>query len=217
MFQKLSTCEKPLEYITGFADFYKRRFIVSQDILIPRIETEEIIKIVLDHYQPEKEYIIADVGTGSGCIGITLALELPNSKIYLSDISPKALKIASKNAHKHLTSFPPIFLSNLLSDYPSDLLFDVIVANLPYIPTTRIPKLPKSVRNFEPKIALDGGPDGLKLINKLITQLPLHLKPNGLAILEIDDTHKKFFPNYEVKKDQFGRDRFLIFKKTLNC
>ena len=196
--------QKPPEYTMEKAIFYGQEFIVSPDILIPRIETEEIINMV-----PEPK-IIADVGCGCGCIGITLAKKFPDATVYLSDISEAALKIARRNSKKET-----IITSDLLSHYPKNLYFDAIVANLPYIPTDRINKLPGSVKNFEPHLALDGGPNGTTLINKLLSQLPKHLKPGGLAILEIDDTHTlkdfKIPKNFKakIKKDQFGRNRFL--------
>lgn len=154
--------------------------------------------------------LIADVGTGCGCIGITLARKYPDATVYLSDISDKALAVANRNSTGQI-----LLKSDLLESYPK-ILFDVIVANLPYVPTKRLPRLPAAVRKYEPHLALDGGPDGTKLINRLITQLPKHLKKGGLAILEIDDTHtlRKFqIPNSmtgETKKDKYGRNRFLI-------
>lgn len=203
----------PSEYITKKAIFCGREFFVSPDVLIPRIETEEIIDLVLRHSARVQNLLIADVGTGCGCVGITLANKFPEAVVYLSDISDKALEIARRNANQEI-----ILKSDLLENYP-EILFDVIVANLPYIPTKRIPRLLASVRKYEPHLALDGGPKGTTIINRLLAQLPKHLKPGGLAILEIDDTHTlksfklpKDFKG-EIKKDQFGRNRFLIIKK----
>ena len=249
--------ETPVEYRTGFAEFYKRDFLVDKNVLIPRIETEEIIDLVLSvilgirrlaetpeslstiprdpGHLPAKasvqagarmtEYIIADVGTGSGCIGITLFLELEklgiNSIITLSDISSKALKVAASNATHFSISRTKLHLiySDLLTSYPATPLFDIIIANLPYVPSPRLSSLAKSVKDFEPKIALDGGLDGLIFIKKLLKKARLFLKCNGCLILEIDKIHqlsdfKKFTKNYklEIKKDQFGRNRFLIAK-----
>ena len=198
----------PDEYVLGKAKFYGQDFFVSPDVLIPRVETEEIIDIVC--HPAGWRGLIADVGTGSGCIGITLGHKFPQATVYLSDISDKALEIARKNATQEI-----ILKSNLLENYP-DILFDVIVANLPYIPTKRILRLLAAVRKYEPILALDGGPKGTTIINRLLSQLPKYLKPTGIAILEIDDTHtlKSFkIPKVfkaEIKKDQFGRNRFLI-------
>ena len=198
--------------------FCSREFVVSPAVFIARVETEEIINLVLSNSgRVQNLPTIGDVGTGSGCIGITLAELLPAATVYLSDISDLALAIARKNIQ---TKNIIVLNSNLLTSYPTHLLFDVIVANLPYIPSKRIPRLLAAVRKYEPVLALDGGPDGTLLINRLLNQLPAHLKPGGLAILEIDDTHtlKKFhIPNSmtaEIKKDQFGRNRFLLIRSV---
>lgn len=205
--------EKPEEYKKGKAFFYKRNFIVTPDVLIPRIETEEIICHCEE--RATKQYsLIADIGCGSGCIGITMAEKFPDSAVYISDISEKTLAVAKQNIQ---TKNVIPLVSDLLVNYPPDLLFDVIVANLPYIPSGRIPTLQSSVKDYEPHEALDGGPHGTTIINKLLSQIPNHLKPDGLAILEIDDTHALESFNIsedfmgEIKKDQFNRNRFLLF------
>ena len=209
----------PLEYITNHAEFYGRDFLVNHSVLIPRIETEELISIALDHCSLS----IADIGTGSGILGITLCLELKKRgrtpKVYLSDISSDALMVARKNISLLSKSSEKdliLLTSNLLENYPKNIKFDLIVANLPYIPSDRIWKLPSSVRDFEPRIALDGGQDGLALIKKCILELPNRLKPHGVGIFEIDETHKStdFSKvknlSFEIKKDQFGKNRFLV-------
>lgn len=204
--------EMPEEYKKGLAFFYKRDFIVTPTVLIPRIETAEIVYMVPDL----PKMIIADVGCGSGCIGISLAEKFPNSTVYISDISEKVLAVAKRNIKtKNIVDLR----SNLLSDYPANLLFDAILANLPYIPSGRIPTLQSSVKDYEPLEALDGGPKGTTVINRLLSQVPDHLKLDGLAILEVDDTHtlKSFIlPEGfagEIKKDQFNRNRFLLIRR----
>jgi len=189
---------------------------VDQDVLIPRVETEEIVKLVLNFCKKNKRLITADVGCGCGCLGITLALGLTESQIFLSDISDAALGVARKNADG--ISNVKFLKSDLLENYPNDVFFDVVVANLPYIPTERIPHLQSSVKDFEPHVALDGGPSGTTIINKFLQQLSTHLKSNGFAVLEIDNTHrlKDFYKitrkKMEIKKDQFGRNRFLVIQ-----
>lgn len=218
--------ETPVEYITGHAEFLNRDFLVSSDTLIPRIETEEIIpqalKFLLSTYSSHLN--IADIGTGSGCIGITISKELIdrnflNFDTYLTDISPKALKLAEENAknllHSH-TNKLHFFVSNLLEQYPTNVKFNLVIANLPYIPTSRIKTLDSSVKDFEPHLALDGGSDGTGLINKLLEELPTHLESNFLVILEIDSTHTldMFRIPSEISsnivQDSFHRSRFLI-------
>ncbi|MDO8515491.1 MAG: peptide chain release factor N(5)-glutamine methyltransferase [bacterium] len=192
----------PEEYKTGFAKFYGRSFFVNKNVLIPRIETEEIIKIVMDSGLGRNDRI-ADVGCGSGCIGITLKLEMPNCDVTLIDISNKALEVAKINANR-LNADVKIINHDLLDNGK----YDLVVANLPYIPHARIKKLDPSVRNYEPHIALDGGKKGLEIIYRLLNNCAAKI-----IILEIDDTHKKSdfkkFGDAKIIKDQFGRNRFL--------
>ena len=232
------TSQMPVEYITGWAEFYGRNFIVNKNVLIPRIETEQLIDLSLVHLKfvfrqsstiNHKPLTITDLGTGCGCIGITLFLELIKlgiqSTIYMTDISERALEVAEENVSRLTRATKgQAFLkrpgllwlkSDLFDSYPRSLKFDLIIANLPYIPSDRISKLSASVKNFEPYLALNGGSDGLKLINKLIAQSQSRLKSKGVLLLEIDETHKiKDFPlpkNFRGKiiKDQFGRKRFV--------
>ncbi len=228
--------EIPVEYITGWAEFFGREFEVNQNVLIPRIETEQIVDEAVKTLTSKTDSHsaswrigmtnIADIGTGCGCIGITLYLELVKlgikPTIYMSDISERVLGITNKNVSR-LTKGQAFLKrpgllwlkSDLFNSYPKNLRFDLIIANPPYIPSDRIQKLPESVKDFEPKLALDGGSDGLKLINKLIAQSQSRLKPKGILLLEIDETHKiKDFllPNNfraEIIKDQFGKKRFV--------
>lgn len=216
--------EIPVEYITGFAQFLNHDFIVDQSVLIPRIETEEIIRLVIAHVIKNQltNVKIIDVGTGSGVVGITSFLELEKmgveSHITLVDVSAKALEITNQNLIRF--RIPPskidVINSNLLVNIKDDEA-DIIVANLPYIPSIRIPQLEKSVTNYEPLLALDGGPLGLDLIYELLRQAEKKIKSNGVVILEIDEDHSSndfsLFENdykIEIIKDQFGKNRFLV-------
>ncbi len=214
------TDEKPVEYIVGVAEFYGRDFFVDEHVLIPRIETEEIITLSLNHVK-KKSVRVLDLGTGSGCIGITLFLELQKKEIScsltLADISPDALKIAQKNVQRHI-SHDQKDISLVVSDLFQSIsgTFDVITANLPYIPSERIKRLDASVKAYEPLLALDGGPTGAEIINNFLQQLPDRLAPDGFAILEIDDTHSHAsftIPSGltgEIRRDEFGANRFLV-------
>lgn len=218
--------EKPVEYVTGHAEFLGHDFFVSPDTLIPRIETEEIIPLASSFISTisKKHINIADIGTGSGCIGISLADNLIQNNIYnfdifLSDISPKALEIAQKNSSNILRDNSHkvhLLKSFLLEQYPPDIKFDLIISNLPYIPSKNITELDASVKDFEPLSALDGGEYGTTLINKLLNNISPYLEPIFLIILEIDATHniKMFSPpkhtEATIKTDSFGRPRFLI-------
>lgn len=234
------TSSKPSQYIKGWVEFYKLKFKVTPDVLIPRPETELLVDEVLNYYNlyPKTCNLIFDIGTGSGNIAISIAKNLPAArlptgqgrqgtpdvKIIATDISQTALKVAKQNAKLYRIEDKIKFIkSDLLSDLnytlspkPSTL---IIVTNLPYIPTARIPYLDSSVKDFEPKIALDGGPDGFDLYRKLFSQIKkLKWKP-GLIIGEIDYTHgelalreaQKYFPQaqIEVKTDLARKQRIL--------
>lgn len=215
--------EKPVEYVTGHVEFCGFDFLVTEDTLIPRIESEQIVTEALQFIDDRglAHPVIADIGTGSGCLGISLAVRLSKRQIpysiFLSDISPKALKVADLNAQKLLHSPENIFFqeSNLLESFPK-IKFDLILANLPYIPTNIIKTLDSSVKDFEPKIALDGGAKGNLYVNALLDKLPQFLSRGGQAIFEINDTHtiESFtIPNNlsaKIENDCFDKPRFLV-------
>ncbi|MDD5040759.1 MAG: peptide chain release factor N(5)-glutamine methyltransferase [Patescibacteria group bacterium] len=209
----------PVAYLTGHREFYGLDFLVTNATLIPRPETEtaveESIRIgrAMAKAAPDKKTAIADIGTGSGCIAITLAKYLPRAKLYAVDISNKALAIAEKNARQHTVVKRIHFLrGNLLSPIPRKIKLDLIIANLPYLTTDELQNVP-----FEPKIALDGGKLGLELIDRFMEQLPDRLAPGGIALVEIAPSQVKavdYFversmPEKKVNflKDLTGRDR----------
>lgn len=230
--------DQPLEYYLGLAEFRQRLYKVNEHTLIPRVETEEIIDLAIKYLNigrtwdklinREKYYEelrFADVGTGSGAIGISFADELKKNNIhykgYLSDISEKTLDVAIENAKNLGHPELQIFKSNLFDDYPKSFKFDVIFANLPYIPSNNISTLANSVKNYEPILALDGGKDGLELILKCIKQAHHHLKEYGMLIMEVDDSHtsipkdKWISKNYlvHIHKDSFDRNRFWVLQR----
>lgn len=219
--------DQPVEYITGQAEFYGRHFMVNRQVLIPRVETEDLISLIKSELGQSKKPVmkIVDVGTGSGAIGLTLGLELAKISqpaiITLVDISPAALAVAKKNYQFWQAKMPGIechfLVSDLLSQLKDQEKFDLIVANLPYLPAATIQFLPESVKNFEPLLALDGGQDGLEIIRQLLTQIDQHLSPAGQVWLEIDSTVSitsrslaiKSPANFQIFADQFGRQRFV--------
>ncbi len=221
--------EMPVEQITGKVEFGEYVFEVTADVLIPRIESEELISLAIDQVRKlnKKKVSIADIGCGSGAIGISIFLALQNKDIstemYLSDVSPKALSVAEHNSIKLIKNQKiKLIESDLLSSYPTDTKFDLIIANLPYIPSPRIQVLDASVTDYEPHLALDGGVDGLTLIKRLIEQAKIKLKPKGSVLLEVDYTHDENFLkknlsleglSIEVRQDQFHRTRFVILSK----
>lgn len=218
------TSSKPSQYIKGWVEFYKLRFQVTPDVLIPRPETELLVDIVLKNITDN--CTVLDVGTGAGNIAISLACSASGAssvKIIGTDISQKALQVAEKNAKLNgVLDKIQFVLSDLLDNIHTEP--NVIVTNLPYIPSARIPYLDSSVKDFEPHIALDGGKNGFKLYSTLFQQIKdKNWKPK-LIIGEIDYTHgelaaleaQKYFPNAEikVKKDLAHLQRILEIRNS---
>lgn len=207
----------PLAYILGRAPFYGREFQVSTDVLIPRNETEELVELVLKWLKKNNRTNgrILDLGTGSGCVAITLKKEQPGLAVLAADISPEALALAHANATTHNAEIT-FYQSDLLVGLP-DEQFDLIVANLPYIPSGELANISPEVTNFEPVLALDGGDDGLTPIKKLLAQIPTKIKPGGLLALEIWHTQgqvsKTLAPKnsvVQVLSDLSGMNRFVL-------
>lgn len=173
---------QPLAYIRGKVDFYGRTFLVNNHTLVPRPESEEIITLLKDCHLPPKP-IIVDVGTGTGCLGITAALEIPGAQVQLVDIDPKALEIAKENSKLHDVQVKLVH-ADLLKDAPA---IDVILANLPYVPTAY--PINKAARH-EPKIALFSGVDGLDLYRRMWEQITLLPQKPKIVITEsLEDQH----------------------------
>lgn len=215
---------QPLQYLKGYGEFYKLKFKVTSDVLIPRPETELLVDEVLKFLRscPNQVLTVLDVGTGSGCIAISIAKNYPNCRIIATDISHQALKTARQNAKFHRVENQIRFLqSDLLSDIPPGHI-DIVVANLPYIPSYRIPYLDSSVKDFEPHIALDGGADGFDLYRKLFRQIRNYQLSPELIIAEIDYTQDqtslgeagRYFPQSKVKVwlDLYHRQRILSLR-----
>ena len=204
---------KPFAYITHQKEFYGLDFYVDENVLIPRPETEilvdEAIKIANSLLTTDNGLIIADVGTGSGCIAIAIAKNLRfknyDLRIFATDISKDALRVAQINTKKHKVASEIKFLrGDLLNPLPEQV--DIIIANLPYVNMELLKQ-----KITEPKIALDGGKNGFEIIEKLLKQSPHHLKPNGKIFLEIDPQQKtalrKTIPEYLPSAEfEFGKD-----------
>lgn len=210
---------KPIQYIIGKQEFMGIDFIVNENVLIPQPDTEilveETIKIAKTINNPK----ILDLCTGSGAIAISLSKYLNNTTVFASDISEEALKVAKQNDKEGIVTF---YKSNLFEDINEK--FDIIVSNPPYIKTEEIEKLSKEVQN-EPKLALDGGQDGLMFYRMIIKQAYKHLNKNGYLCLEIGEDQKENVikliqesENYkEIKtyKDLEKNDRVIICKNLL--
>ncbi|KAF0196368.1 MAG: release factor glutamine methyltransferase [Bacillota bacterium] len=193
----------PVQYILGKQEFYGREFIVTPDVLIPRPETEVLVEEVLSKMLPlcrgttlscpytkasgsqfPDRLRLLDLCTGSGCIGLTLAAELPQARVVATDISLQALGVAKQNAHKVGVANRVEFKQGDLCSALQGDIFDVIVSNPPYIETAAIPTLSRDVQN-EPIGALDGGADGLEFYRRIADGLGQHLAPGGLVAVEI--------------------------------
>ena len=180
----------PTQYITGHQEFWGLDLLVSPSVLIPRPETEHVVETVLELV---KEYPfdgpgrlkLLDVGTGSGCIALALASELPHAEIHACDISDEALEIARVNAARLALGGKVLFRkSDLLSVY-SDELFDFVISNPPYVGECDAEKVQKQVREFEPKVAVFSGREGMEIYRRLVPQACEHLRPGGWFVAEI--------------------------------
>jgi release factor glutamine methyltransferase len=174
---------EPLQHVLGTAEFHGRTFACDKRALVPRPETEQLVELALEMAKDKPAATILDIGTGSGVIALTIALELPSATLHATDLSPDALALAAENATRHALTDRIIFhQADLLP--PDNARFDLIIANLPYIPAEEIASLSPEVRH-DPASALDGGADGLDLIRRLIETAPDRLAPGGALLLEI--------------------------------
>jgi release factor glutamine methyltransferase len=174
---------EPLQHVLGTAEFHGRTFTCDQRALVPRPETEQLVELALGMTKDKPAATLLDIGTGSGVIALTLALELPSAILHATDLSPDALALAAENTARHALTDRIVFhQADLLP--PGDVRFDVIIANLPYIPAEDIASLSPEVRH-DPSSALDGGADGLDLIRRLIETAPGRLASGGALLLEI--------------------------------
>jgi release factor glutamine methyltransferase len=175
---------EPMSSLTGRREFWGLAFEVTPAVLAPRPETETIIEAALERCDAARAGgTIVDVGTGSGCLAICLARELPGTRLVATDISPEALAVAARNASRHGVSDRLTFVRTSLLDDVSGPV-SLVVSNPPYIPTSDIAGLPPEVRNWEPRAALDGGADGLDLVRRLLADAPRVLVPGGWLIME---------------------------------
>ena len=213
---------EPLAYILNYREFYGVNLLVNPDTLIPRPETETMVEHALFMAlmgMESRELVIADIGAGAGAIAVNLAIHLPAARIYATDLFDATLDVAAYNVRMHnVADRVTLLKGDLLEPLPEAV--DVIVANLPYLPTDRIPTLQPEVQ-WEPVAALDGGPDGLDHIRRLLVQAAAgdRLKARGVILLEMDPEQMPTarglaaaaFPGAEisVEPDLAGRDRVL--------
>ena len=212
----------PLPYILGYWDFFGRRFSVTPAVLIPRPETELLVELAIQHARLYIQPRIVDVGTGSGAIAVSLAAELPSAVVIGVDLSMAALRVAQGNSHQLSKSSVHFLQANLLA--PCSAQFDLICANLPYIPSGTLSSLP--VSRWEPRLALDGGVSGLDVIEKLLEQAQSRLSPTGVVLIEIESSlgaetlaiAQATFPNaqHRLIQDLAGHDRIVEIRQGIN-
>jgi len=219
---KLRKQNKPIAHILGFKDFWKYKFKVDKNVLIPRPETELIIEQALKILTNLSNKNILDIGTGSGCIIISIIKERENCKATAIDKSLKALKVAKLNAEMHQVQKKIKFLNIDVDKYYGNK-YDLVLSNPPYIKDSEILSLDKDVKLNEPKLALSGGKSGLNKVFKVIKKSQKLLKTNGKLILEIGDKQSKEVKKYLIKnnfnqiqvfKDLSRKDRCIVSTKA---
>lgn len=208
---------EPIQYILGKAFFFNSEFIVTPDVLIPRPETEIMVEKLIE-FIPENG-VMADIGCGSGCIGISVALERPDIRVYAFDISKNALAVAKQNAQMLHADNVCFFESDLLSGCPDGVKFNAVGANLPYIPEVDYIQCQSEVKDYEPQLALTTGDNGLEIIIRCVGELPFFMLPGAKAFFEIDSSQTARMMQMlsgngwilpEIIKDYTGRERFVV-------
>ena len=216
---------EPLAYILGRQEFFGLDFFVDNRVLIPRPETELLVEEAIAWLQVRESnrqhLTVADIGTGSGAIAISLAMACPRLNIYALDTSAGALQVAARNTEHHgLTDQVKLLHGDLLEPLPEKA--DLIAANLPYVSEAEMAQLPPHIARFEPRLALAGGLDGLAVIERLLSLAQNHLQPAGLILLEIGiaqgeqalNRARRYFPSaqIDVRQDYASRDRLVIIQ-----
>jgi release factor glutamine methyltransferase len=218
---KRRSAGEPLQYITGETEFCGLKFAVDRRVLIPRPETESLVETVVAGVRSQEPGVrIVDVGTGSGCIAVALAKQLPAAELMAVDSSDDALAVAQENAKRHgFEKRIRFFHSDLLTELPDSSKVDVVVSNPPYIAAGELAGLPKEVRDFEPVSALTAGIDGLDVVRRLVTDGRRVLKSSGFLAMEIGAGQCAAVENLlldggyavpEVVKDLQGHERVIV-------
>jgi release factor glutamine methyltransferase len=219
----------PLSYLTNEAGFYGYMFGVTKDVLIPRPETECLVEEtiqILDRYYTDQKPEILDVGTGSGCVGVSLTLQRPDCRMTALDASIKALKVARKNVELFgLSDKIQLIHGRLFDPFGKNkkAFWDIVVSNPPYVAAEDWPKLSREVRS-EPRLALDGGVHGLEMIDRMLKQAPFFIKKSGWLLIEIGRGQSRFlarqlkynkdFHHFHFVKDLNGIERVLVAQKN---
>ena len=210
--------KEPIAYILNNKEFWSTNFYVDRSVLIPRPETEVLIDLILSQISNKNNYLnILDIGTGSGCILISLLKELVKAKGIGVDKSTKAIAIAKKNSISQQVDNRASFKNVNLEEIKFDKKFDLIVSNPPYLPDVSLKNLNLDIKLYEPKIALQGGVQGVDFLCKIISLASKILKINGLLALEIGDNQFHILATY-LKKNRFKiLDKYILINKQVRC
>jgi release factor glutamine methyltransferase len=210
--------KEPIAYILNNKEFWSTNFYVDRSVLIPRPETEVLIDLILSQINNKNNYSnILDIGTGSGCILISLLKELTKAKGIGVDKSSKAIAIAKKNSTSQQVDNRALFKNVNLEEIKFDKKFDLIVSNPPYLPDVSLKNLNSDIKLYEPKIALQGGVQGVDFLYKIIGLASKILKINGLLALEIGDNQFHILAKY-LKKNRFKiLDKYILINKQVRC
>jgi len=207
--------KEPIAYILETKEFWSKSFLVSKNTLVPRPETELMVEKIVQIFK-KKDIFVLDIGTGTGCILLSILSELKNSKGIGIDISSKAIQTASANSKKHkLTQRAKLYKRSLDEIYHNK--FDLIVSNPPYIMRKDIKNLNEDIKRFEPKLALDGGNDGLDVVKKVIYKSKNILKIKGMLALEIGN--EQFKKVSKILESNKFKTRFLVkdYRENIRC
>jgi release factor glutamine methyltransferase len=210
--------KEPIAYILNNKEFWSTNFYVDRSVLIPRPETEVLIDLILSKINNKNNYLnILDIGTGSGCILISLLKELAGAKGIGVDKSSKAIAIAKKNSISQQVDNRALFKNVNLEDIKFDKKFDLIASNPPYLPDVSLKNLNSDIKLYEPKIALQGGVQGVDFLYKIIDLASKILKINGLLALEIGDNQFHILAKY-LNKNRFKiLDKYILINKQVRC
>ena len=210
--------KEPIAYILNNKEFWSTNFYVDRSVLIPRPETEVLIDLILSKINNKNNYLnILDIGTGSGCILISLLKELTRAKGIGVDKSSKAITIAKKNSISQQVDNRALFKNVNLEDIKFDKKFDLIASNPPYLPDVSLKNLNSDIKLYEPKIALQGGVQGVDFLYKIIELASKILKINGLLALEIGDNQFHILAKY-LNKNRFKiLDKYILINKQVRC
>lgn len=211
---------EPLQYLLGWEDFHGLRLAVTPDVLVPRPETERLVEWAVEVLRGRPDPVVVDLGTGSGAIACAIARALPAAEVLAVEISGGALAVASRNVRElALASRVRLLAGDLFAPLGSiSASLDLVVANPPYLPSAVIPSLPPEVSRHEPRAALDGGPDGMAVIRRIVAGAPTVLKPGGWLLMEIGEEQAgplaslmaaEGFSGIRARRDLNGVERYI--------